>query len=505
MSNIAKIESLDHEGQGVAHVDGKTIFISNALPYETVKYRSYRRKAAFELADSVEILTASSAREVPECPNYGVCGGCSMQHVAFQTQVAVKQRILEDNLSHIGKVKPEVMLPPIAGPAWGYRHRARMSVKWVAKKESVLVGFHERRAPYILDMHECRILPKHVSDLIDPLREVIAKLSIYNRMPQIEWAVGEHVTVMVFRVMDPMTPEDEVIMRAFIDAHTTEANPLQLWLQPKGPDTVYPFYPEVTHPLTYELVNYGIEMPYHPTEFTQVNPSINEVMVSRAMRLLDPQPGERIADMFCGIGNFTLPIASYDTTVVGIEGSEALVKRAKENAVHNGLADRVEFQVANLFLVTEESVAALGHFDKMLIDPPRDGAFELVKSFKYETMPQRIVYVSCKPATLARDAAVLAGKGYHFTHAGIINMFPHTAHVESIGVFEKMNPEDAAVAHAKEAIRAQAEAEAQAIQDARIKEAKAAKAAAKAEKKALEAAKAQAQAAAEPSQDDTPV
>ncbi|MBV8648732.1 23S rRNA (uracil(1939)-C(5))-methyltransferase RlmD [Paludibacterium sp.] len=454
---MALVESLDHEGHGVAHVDGKTIFIDGALPYERVIYRSYRKKPTFENADTVSVLKESFIRTTPRCPHYDTCGGCSMQHVDFSAQVAIKQRVLEDNLRHIGKVKAERMLTPIAGPAWGYRHRARLSARWIPRKDTVLVGFHEKRSSYIADMHECHILPPHISALLMPLRDLIARLSIRERMPQVELAVGENVDILVLRNMDAITQDDEAKLRAFADQHTGE-RPLQLWLQPKGPETCYPFYPHKAPRLTYRLPEYNIEMPYNPTEFTQVNPQINAIMVKRALGMLDPQPGERIADMFCGIGNFTLPIARSGAQVHGMEGSEALVRRARENAAHNGLQDRVSYEMANLFDVTDESFAALGKFDKMLIDPPRDGAVQLVKALYDDTAPQRLVYVSCNPATLARDAGILVHlKGYTLKAAGIINMFPHTAHVESVAWFEKTGPgksrEEIAALEAAEAER----------------------------------------------------
>ncbi|OQS42931.1 23S rRNA (uracil(1939)-C(5))-methyltransferase RlmD [Chromobacterium haemolyticum] len=456
---IAQVESLDHEGRGVAHVDGKTIFIDGALPYETVVYSAYRKKSSYENANTSQVLKESFLRTQPRCPHYGTCGGCSMQHVEFSAQVAVKQRVLEDNLARIGRVKPQQVLTPIAGPAWHYRHRARMSARLVEKKGGVLVGFHEKRSTYITDMRECHILPRHISDLIVPLREMIYKLSINNRMPQVELAVGDKVDILVFRNMEAINDADHALLRAFSDAHGSKERPLQMWLQPKGPDTCYPVYPLDAPKLTYSLPEYRVEMPYYPTEFTQVNPEINAVMVARALKFLDPRPGERIADMFCGIGNFTLPIARSGAEVHGMEGSQPLVKRAVENATHNGLQDKVSYEMANLFEVTEESFAALGRFDKMLVDPPRDGAVQLLKAITEDTAPKRIVYVSCNPATLARDANVLVHtKGYTLKAAGIINMFPHTAHVESVAWFEKTGPcksrsEIAAIEAAEEAER----------------------------------------------------
>lgn len=435
------VESLDHEGRGVAHVEGKAIFIEGALPGEKVEYSSYRKKPSFEMAQVTQVLHPSSMRTSPRCPHFGVCGGCLLQHMDASAQVAAKQRILEENLKRIGKVAPRQILPPIHGPTWGYRHRARMSVRLVQKKGGVLVGFHERRSSFIADMHRCEILPQRMSALIDPLRELIGGLSIRDRMPQIEIALGEQVDALVLRILEPLTQEDEVKLRDFADAHRVP-KPIQWWLQPKGPETVYPFYPLEAPRLTYTLPEFGIEMPFSPTEFTQVNPDINRVLVRRALAMLDPQPGESIGDLFCGLGNFTLPIARRGATVVGVEGSAALVARAAANAAHNGLSGRTRFAQANLFEATEESLAALGRFEKLLIDPPRDGAIEVVKSLSAQPgegmSPGRIVYVSCSPATLARDASVLVhDKGYTLMNAGVVNMFPHTGHVESIALFQR--------------------------------------------------------------------
>lgn len=429
---MAVIESLDHEGRGVAHVDGKAIFIEGALPGEEVVYSSYKKKPSYEQAQVMQILRPSFMRTEPRCPHFGVCGGCSMQHLDARAQVAAKQRVLEDNLVHIGKVSAEQILPAIHGPTWGYRHRARLSVRYVQKKGRVLVGFHEKRSSFVADMHRCEILPPRISALIGPLRELVEQLSIRERLPQIEVAVGEAVDVLVLRILEPLTGGDEELLRAFADRHD-----IQFFLQPKGPDTARPFHPLDAPELNYTLPEFNVVMPFHPTEFTQVNPHINRVLVRRALRLLDPQPGERVADLFCGLGNFTLPIARRGATVLGVEGSPALVRRAQANAAYNGLSERTEFQVANLFEATEETLARLGRFDKMLIDPPRDGAVEVVKSLGADG-PQRIVYVSCSPATLARDAAVLVHiQGYRLRAAGVVNMFPHTAHVESIALFER--------------------------------------------------------------------
>ncbi len=430
--NKVTIESLDQEGRGVAHFEGKVIFIEGALPGEIVSYSSYRKKPAFEQAQVTTIFRSAPMRVTPKCKHFGVCGGCSMQHLDARAQVAVKQRILEDALHHIGKVKAETILPAIYGQTWGYRERARISVKHVIKKGKTLVGFHEKRSSYVADMQSCEILAPKIAKLLPLLAELVSGLSIRDQLPQIEVAVGEHVDALVLRVMATPNHADEALLRAFADTHD-----IQFWLQSKGPETIVPFYPLDAPALSYSLPEFDISMPFAPSEFTQVNSALNRVMISRAMRLLDPQPGERIADLFCGLGNFTLPIARSGAQVMGIEGSDALVKRAQQNSASNGLSGSTSFMAMNLFEMTEAGFAQLGNFDKLLIDPPRDGAFELVKSLGGETAPKRIVYVSCNPATLARDAAELVKRGYVLQAAGVMNMFPHTSHVESIAVFQK--------------------------------------------------------------------
>ena len=425
------VESLDHEGRGVTHDAGKAIFIDGALPGERVEYTVYRNKPSFAFAHLRQVLRESATRVTPRCPHFGVCGGCALQHMDPAAQVASKQRILEDNLWHIGGVKPAQLLAPIHGPSWGYRYRARMSVRLVVKKGGVLVGFHEKKSGFIADMHHCEVLPPRIARLIDPLRALIGGLSQPARLPQIEFSLGEDVDVLVLRVLDTLTPDDEDQLRNFADQYA-----IQWWLQSKGPDTAQAFYPLHSPALSYRLPEFDIEMPFKPTEFTQVNPFVNRILVRRAMVLLDPQPGERIADLFCGLGNFTLPMARRGAQVVGFEGAAALVARAIANSAHNGLSTQTEFKVQNLFEVTEQDVAAWGHFDKLLIDPPRDGAAELVKALSGE-LPTRIVYVSCNPATLARDARELVNKGYRMASVGIANMFPHTTHVESIALFER--------------------------------------------------------------------
>ena len=425
------IESLDHDARGITRLDGKTIFVEGALPGEHVEFVSFRKKPSFEVASTERILKASPYRVVPRCPHFGVCGGCSMQHLDSTAQVAAKQRVLEANLWHLARLQAGQLYSPIYGAPWAYRQRARFSVHMVPKV-GALVGFHERKSSFIAEIRECANLQPSVSALIMPLRELVSALSICKAVPQIEVAGGEDLTVLVLRILEPLNKADEALLRTFADRHG-----IVFYLQPKGPSSAYRFYPAEGARLSYCLPDFGIEHFFSPTDFTQVNFAINRVLVRRALALLDPQPGERIADMFCGLGNFTLPIARSGARVVGIEGNAELVKRAGENAADNGLAGQADYRVANLFAATSQTLSALGHFDKMLIDPPREGAVELVRALG-DDAPRRIVYVSCNPSTLARDAAILVRqKGYQLRGAGVINMFPNTSHVESIALFEK--------------------------------------------------------------------
>lgn len=429
---VVQIEALDHEGHGICRVEGKVTFVDGALPGETAEISVFRKHPKYDSANATRILKSSSQRAIPKCAHYGRCGGCVLQHLEVSAQVAAKQRILEENLQRIGKTRPEIILPALYGPAWGYRHRARFSVKRVDKKGGALVGFHEKKSWFIADMQNCEVLAPHVASLFMPMRELIPQLSNSDRIPQIELAVGETSTVLVFRLLNPWNDADKEIVRAFADKYGVD-----IWIQPKGPDTAVPFYPENSALLQYSLPEFKVVHPFRPTEFTQVNPHINRALVHRAVGLLNPKPHERIADFFCGLGNFTLPIARSGAQVVGFEGSQALVNRARENAQLNSLSN-VEYAVDNLFEMTPEKYAGFGNFDKLLIDPPRDGAMELVKSLPQENTPRRIVYISCNPSTLARDAEVLCHvKGYTLKAAGIANMFPHTAHVESIALFER--------------------------------------------------------------------
>lgn len=462
------VESLDLDAQGVAHkADGKVVFIEGALPFELVSVNVNRRKNNWEQGTLTAIHRESAQRVTPRCPNFGLhagaCGGCKMQHLHPAAQVAVKQRALEDNLWHLGKVKAEQVLRPIEGPAWGYRNRARLSVRHVLKKGAVLIGFHERKSRYVADMTECHVLPPEVSAMLVPLRRLIGSLDAKDTCPQIELACGDSVIALVLRHLEPLSGADLERLRQFGARHPG----VQWWLQPKGPETVQLLDGQCeagAQALAYALPEFGVTMPFKPTDFTQVNPYINRVLVVRSLRLLAPQRHERVIDWFCGLGNFTLPLATLAREVLGIEGSEVLVARSRQNFEQNQAArpagkalSATRFVARNLFEMTPEMLVKDGVADKWLVDPPREGAFALAKALAelhqqridpahpertpgadQWTPPQRIVYVSCNPATLARDAGLLVHQaGYRCTAAGVVNMFPHTAHVESIAVFER--------------------------------------------------------------------
>ena len=460
-----EVVSMDMDAQGVARKpDGKVVFIDGALPGEWISAQTQRKKNNWEQAQLTAIHRESSQRVRPGCPHFGLhagaCGGCKMQHLHESAQVAIKQRVLEDNLWHLGKVRAETVLRPIEGPAWGYRYRARLSVRYVAKKGEVLVGFHERKSRYIADMQTCKILPPHVDAMLMPLRALIGRMAARDTCPQIELACGDTVTALVLRHLEPLGAGDLQLLSEFAAAHG-----VQWWLQPKGPDTVHLLDAEGAEQLAYGLPDFGITMPFKPTDFTQVNPHINRVLVSRALRLLDVQKTERVIDWFCGLGNFTLPLATQAREVLGIEGSETLVARSRQNYAQNQAQRQsgqalaaTDFVARNLFEMTPEMLVADGQADKWLVDPPREGAFALAKALgelhqarlgaegvpplpagaEGWQPPQRIVYVSCNPATLARDAGLLVHQaGYRCTQAGVVNMFPHTAHVESMAVFER--------------------------------------------------------------------
>lgn len=464
------IESLDGDGQGIAHrADGKVVFVEGALTGERVSVQVTRSKSSFEKATVTQVHHESAQRVRPACPHFGLhegaCGGCKVQHLHPMAQLAVKQRVLEDALWHIGKLRAETILRPIQGPSWGYRYRARLSVRYVRKKDAVLVGFHERKSSFVADMRECHVLPPRVSTLLVPLRELVYGMRARERCPQIELAVGSspdgEVMALVLRHLDPLHTDDLALLRDFAAAqsgdHCGRHWSLQWWLQSEGPDSVTLLDADGPQ-LSYTLAEFGLHMPFRPTDFTQVNPQVNAVLVGYALRLLEVARDERVVDWFCGLGNFTLPLATRAAVVLGVEGSKALVERARANACLSGPDGvprseplRVGFAVRNLFEMTAEQLLADGHADKWLMDPPREGAFALVRALADLRLreategglrpwraPRRIVYVSCNPATLARDADVLVHQGrYRCMAAGVVNMFPHTAHVESIAVFER--------------------------------------------------------------------
>jgi 23S rRNA (uracil1939-C5)-methyltransferase len=436
---MLQIESVDLDAQGIAHHEGKVVFVQGALTGETVRAQLTRSKASYDKAQVVEVVRQSSQRVVPRCAHFGVCGGCSLQHLEPGAQLAVKQRTLEDNLWHIARLKPNQILPPIAGPNWGYRYRARLSVRHVEKKGGMLVGFHEKSSSYVADMTQCHVLPAHVAKLLMPLRALIGGLSIRDRMPQIELAVGQADTVMVLRTLEQPNEADRNALIEF-----ARVNGVIFWLQPKGPDSIHPLDPQRPGDLHYVLPEFDVRMPFAATDFTQVNHQINRVLVGQALRLLDVRPTDRVLDLFCGLGNFTLPLARQAAQVMGVEGSAALIKRAGENAAHNGLAGKVSYDVRNLFEVSAQEIRGWGSFNRWLIDPPREGAIAVAKALAEMAAtekPSRIVYVSCNPATLARDAAVLVHEaGYALSAAGVVNMFPHTSHVESMAVFDLQEP-----------------------------------------------------------------
>lgn len=452
------VDSLDLEGQGVARdAQGKVVFIDGALPGERVRALIHRRKNNWEQGELAELAHSSVLRVSPPCPHFGLhrgaCGGCKVQHLEPTAQVAVKQRVLEDNLAHIGHVRAQRILPPIMGPFGGYRFRARLSVRHVAAKGVVLVGFHERQSRYVADMSHCHVLPQAVSGLLLPLRELVASMQARDRLPQIELAVGEDgaapgrpVVALVLRHLEPLSTQDLQRLRQFAADHADAG--VQWWLQPKGPDTVHRLDGDGAAglDLVYRLPEFGITLPFKPTDFTQVNPAINQVLVGRAVSLLQPQPRDRIIDWFCGLGNFTLALARRAQAVIGIEGSAALVERARANARLNGMEANARFAERNLFEMDAARLVEDGTADRWLVDPPREGALALCKAlaevaqqpFNGWLPPRRIVYVSCSPATLARDAGLLVHQaGYRCTMAGVVNMFPHTAHVESVAVFDR--------------------------------------------------------------------
>ena len=427
----AEITALSHEGRGIAHIDGKTTFIDNALPGETVEFSYTGTRAKFNEGVASSILKASSERVTPGCEYFGYCGGCSMQHMSLAAQLEHKQSVLLEQLAHVGKVETDTVLEPLTGPDWGYRHKARLAVKHVIKKEKTMVGFREKGSPFVADISACEVLHPVVGKNLTLLQELIDSLSNYNQVPQIEVAVGDDATALVIRHLTPFTDDDLNKLNAFEQQYE-----FRLFLQPGGYDSVASLDPTGKQSLSYSIPDYELTLSFLPTDFTQINTDINRSMIQRALLLLELNGNDNVLDLFCGIGNFTLPMATLASNVTGVEGDAGLIERARANAEANGITN-TEYHVADLAADDLTYPFMQNQYNKLLLDPPRTGATEIVSILNYKTI-ERIVYVSCNPATLARDAGILVNeKGYTLTAAGIMDMFPHTSHVESIALFKR--------------------------------------------------------------------
>ncbi|TCK17609.1 23S rRNA (uracil1939-C5)-methyltransferase [Thiogranum longum] len=424
------VESMTHDGRGVAHVEGKAVFIDGALPGEELSFLYTAKSRKHDEGKLCELFQASDQRVEPKCAHFEICGGCSLQHQAPASQILTKQQTLLDNLERIGKVTPERVLEALTGPAWGYRNKARLGVKFVRKKGRVLVGFREKRKPYLADIRRCEVLHPSVGERLDELAGMIQGLQARERIAQIEVAVGEQATVLVFRNLDPLSDSDTQRLKDY-----AEQSGLHVWLQPGGPDTVAPLWPEDSQ-LSYHLQDHDIEMQFQPTDFTQVNADINRAMIRQALELLEPDSDSKVLDLFCGLGNFTLPLARNAAQVAGVEGDVRLVKSARENAARNDI-DNVEYHAVDLTQDPAGQGWMQQQYDRILLDPPRSGAQEMMPHIA-ALGAERIVYVSCHPGSLARDAGLLVNEhGYRLVAAGVMDMFPHTAHVESMAMFEK--------------------------------------------------------------------
>ncbi len=427
----APITAATHDGRGIAQTDGKKVFVAGALEGETVRFVRRKRRRNFDEAELLEVIEPSPERVEPRCAVYGRCGGCSLQHVSIEAQRQIKEQALRDNLERIGGVTPGSWLPALTGKEWHYRRRARLAVKDVAAKGRALVGFRERHAPFITDMARCEVLAEPVDALVAPLSDLIGTLSIRARLPQIEVAAADNAVALVFRVLDPPDEQDLAAFRAFAKEHD-----LQVYLQPKGPDSIVPLEPSEPPGLYYDMPGFDLRMAFEPADFVQVNGEINQRMVDMAVDLLDVRAAHRVVDLFCGIGNFSLPLARRAGDVLGIEGESMLVGRAGANARNNGI-DNASFRAVDLALIDGSEDWLRSGCDRLLLDPARSGAEAVVRRI-HLLDPERIVYVSCHPGTLARDAGILVGEaGYTLESAGIIDMFPHTAHAESVAVFSK--------------------------------------------------------------------
>lgn len=425
------VENLSHDGRGIAREEGKTRFVDGALPGETVMAKMVSTRSRFDELRTTEVLTASPQRVEPPCRFADLCGGCSLQHMDSDAQIRFKENTLREHFAHFGGIEPEHWEPPMRSPELGYRRKARLGVRFVPKRDSVLVGFREKRGRFLADIDRCEVLDPRIGDRITDLRAMLYELDAHNSIPQVEVACGDDEAAMVFRNMEPLSTGDEAALVAF-----GQARNLHVYLQPKGPDTVRRIWPQGGEErLSYRLNDFDLTLSFHPMDFTQVNAAINRLTVARAVDWLDLGPDDRVLDLFCGLGNFTLPMARRAGQVVGVEGDSAMVVRGGENARANGI-DNASFYGANLQGdFTAESWAAEG-FDKILIDPPRSGALEVCE-YLAAFGARRIVYVSCNPSTLARDAGVLVRQGYRLVRAGVMDMFPHTTHVESMALFER--------------------------------------------------------------------
>ncbi|NOX77200.1 MAG: 23S rRNA (uracil(1939)-C(5))-methyltransferase RlmD [Gammaproteobacteria bacterium] len=431
----AVIESLSHDGRGICHVAGKVVFVHRALPEEEVVFRYCRTRSKFDEGDVVEVIKPSPLRIEPRCAHFGVCGGCSLQHLSPEQQILHKQQRLLDNLKNIGHVQPQTVLPPLTGPAWGYRRKARLGVAFMRREQVVRVGFRERSSSFLADIKRCEVLHPSVGERIGELAALIGALSIRDKIPQIEVAVGDDNVALVFRHLAELSEADLERLRAFGQEHQ-----LIIFLQSGGPKTVSRLWPEgeesANTQLGYRLPAHDVDMQFRPTDFTQVNAELNRQMIARTIELLDPQPEDRVLDLFCGLGNFSLPLARRAGAVVGVEGDAGLVARARENAQRNGI-DNVAFHAADLNGDLPAEPWYREGFNKLLLDPPRSGAPMVVKNLP-KPHASRIVYVSCDPATLARDIGTLVDQqGYTLVSAGVMDMFPHTGHVESIALLTK--------------------------------------------------------------------
>lgn len=429
-TNTSTIQSIDYEGRGIARINGKTTFIRNALPLETVVHRITRQKKQFDEAETIQILTPSNVRTQATCVHYGDCGGCALQHARFDAQVAFKQRIFEEQLQRIGKLYPEQLLPPIYGQPWHYRQRTRLSVL-IDQNQKILLGYQAKNSHRIIHITQCPVLPKHISEKLPEIHTLIQKLhqiAPQNPVQAVQIHNSPQSTALTLHSQQKLPQQTHAIFRQLFEEHW------HLWTQyDKHPPQAQNTSDE--EKLFYRLAEFDLTMPYRPGDFTQINADLNELMISRAVRMLEPQDNEIIADLFCGLGNFSLPLAKRSHKVLGIEGSNTLTQRAQNNAKFNGLHN-IHFSCSDLFDTTEQTVRQWGKIDKMLLDPPRAGAYAVVQALHAPFLPKRIVYVSCNPGTFARDAAVLLSKGYRLHSAGIMNMFPQTAHVESIARFD---------------------------------------------------------------------